>query len=206
MRVLKILSFVGAMIAGTTAANAVPVSAGPTINMTATVIGTTDRTEFAFTDFIIGETLNIAVLMDGTITTTGGTSGVFGPFNRFFSTTGSFTFTGKDSGTTLTLNTGVEAFVRAGRSFLRSIDETGIWLNSSFDIDLDSGLFAPTSDFATYLAQFTGGETGTTFSSVRTAAGEGLRFDNTTVIPLPAGGLLLLGGLGALALRRKIAA
>ena len=199
MRVLKILSFVGAMFAGASAANAVPVSAGPTINMTAVVTATSFQPEFDFTDFIVGEKLRIQVLMSGPIVDNNGTNQT-----RFFASAGAFTFTGTTSNTVLTFSTGVEAFVRAGFSYFRSIDQSGIYLTNVRDIELNGSLFAPNVDFNTFLSQFAGGETGgSNLSRIRTDSGNGLDFTQTTVIPLPAGGVLLLGGLGALALRRK---
>ena len=202
MRVLKILSLVGAMIAGASTANAVPVTAGPTVNLTAVVTATQFQPEFDFTDFMVGETIDIRVVMSGPITRSGGANQT-----RYFASAGAFIFEGQTSETVLAISTGVQAFARAGLAYFRSIDETGIWVNRFTDIELNGDEFGTSATFEEFLAQFTGGQTGGNKNSrIRTDTGIGLTFNETTVIPLPAGGVLLLGGLGALALRRKIAA
>lgn len=200
MRVLKALTLVGAIFAGAHSANASPVSAGPTINLNA-VVATTSATG-PYSNFVVGESVSIKILMDGTVTRSGGAVQA-----RFFSATGTFSFTGSGPGATFVSSPGVEAYTRAGvTSFTSPSGTVGIRINRPAGIVLNGPLFAVAPDFPTYLSYFTGSESSSTNFSVIDNSGVRMTFSNPSVIPLPAGGLLLIGGLGMLAVRRKMAA
>lgn len=205
MRVFKILSFVGAMMAGATAAQASTITSGniPLVAQVESTSGTTFNGFVTPTSITPGEDVSINIVMDGTITRTGGSLQA-----RFFSTTGTFSVTGLTSGTTFQTSPGVEAYVANGVTSFRSISGvTGLILARTPGIVLNGPLFEVAPDFSTYLSYFTGDVSSTgSFALVDTATGSVATFSNPSVIPLPAAGLLLIGGLGVLALRRKMAA
>lgn len=209
MRVFKIIGLLGGLLAGSVAHATTVTNVSPTtvkITFEADPVLTAQSGSlFNFGDFIVGERVRINVTMSATPTQI-----LMGANSRFDDAGGSIVLSGLTSGTSLDLSafggTGVRIRLQDGNVNFETIGKTGLYIAGGNPMEFFGPSYIGGDDFASLLAVLaspTDVVSGDPFAIVSTGTGRFWVGETTTVIPLPAGGLLLLGGLGALALRRR---